>query len=300
MRGDLRFQRIDPFGQLRDLLHSIRQIRAPDQECQRQDPPRPAPTAAHSRSPREQCGRIRTDGSQRVHGFGALLHELLSRPECNGPGLLFGRLRFHEPHRRPQRGLDNRLRIGRIIFLPLEERLDVVRRDQPDPVPMPGQLPRPMMRAGTRLHRHLASRMVRHEPRELRPRQLLAEYDRPVRSRPVQLEHVLCQIDADDANFFHGCPLFHLCFQHRKCGTLRCRLGRAASTPSPKIGDDRQRHPRPRAALRRRLRARPPTPTVGTQPSMISKRSKRVRPTRLRPVLSRRRQRLDPDPQLKV
>jgi hypothetical protein len=33
--------------------------------------------------------------------------------------------------------------------------------------------------------------MVRHEPRELRARQLLAEHDRPVRRRPVQLEHVL-------------------------------------------------------------------------------------------------------------
>jgi transposase-like protein len=36
--------------------------------------------------------------------------------------------------------------------------------------------------------------------------------------------------------------------------------------PSPKIGDDRQRHPRPRAALRQGLRARPPTPPHGTLP----------------------------------
>jgi hypothetical protein len=36
--------------------------------------------------------------------------------------------------------------------------------------------------------------------------------------------------------------------------------------PFPKIGGDRQRHPRPRAALRRRLRARPPTPPPGTLP----------------------------------
>ncbi|MTH64542.1 DUF3885 domain-containing protein, partial [Paracoccus shanxieyensis] len=34
----------------------------------------------------------------------------------------------------------------------------------------------------------------------------------------------------------------------------------------PKIDGDRQRHQRPRAALRRRLRARPPTPCVGTLP----------------------------------
>ena len=76
-------------------------------------------------------------------------------------------------------------------------------------------------------------RMIRHEPRELRPRQLLAEHDRPVRSSAVCLEHVLCQIDPDDANFSHGCLLLQLVIQHRKLGTLRCRLGRAASTPSP-------------------------------------------------------------------
>lgn len=38
--------------------------------------------------------------------------------------------------------------------------------------------------------------------------------------------------------------------------------------PSPKIGDDRQRHPRPRAALRQGLCARPPTPPPGTLPKL--------------------------------
>ena len=40
--------------------------------------------------------------------------------------------------------------------------------------------------------------------------------------------------------------------------------------PLPKIGDGRPAEPRPRAALRRRLRARPPTPTVGTRPTALS------------------------------
>jgi hypothetical protein len=55
----------------------------------------------------------------------------------------------------------------------------------------------------------------------------------PLCRRPVQLEHVLCQIDADDANVSHGCPLLQLEPRHRKLGTLRCCQGRAASTPSP-------------------------------------------------------------------
>ena len=35
---------------------------------------------------------------------------------------------------------------------------------------------------------------------EQKSRQLLSEHDRPVRRRPVQLEYVLRQIDADDGN----------------------------------------------------------------------------------------------------
>lgn len=53
------------------------------------------------------------------------------------------------------------------------------------------------MRAATGLHCDEALRMLRHESLELRSRQLLAEQDRPVRGRAMQLEQVLCQIDPD-------------------------------------------------------------------------------------------------------
>ena len=46
--------------------------------------------------------------------------------------------------------------------------------------------------------------------------------------------------------------------------------------PSPKIDGDRQPHHRPRAALRRGLRARPPTPTVGTRPGEASDQARRL------------------------
>jgi len=57
-----------------------------------------------------------------------------------------------------------------------------------------------------RMHTLLTA-LLPHEPRELRARQLLSEQNRTVRRRPVQLEHVLRQIDADDVNLFHGCLL---------------------------------------------------------------------------------------------
>lgn len=43
--------------------------------------------------------------------------------------------------------------------------------------------------------------MLSRERRELRSRQFLAEPGPPVRSRRVQLELALCQIDSDDGNF---------------------------------------------------------------------------------------------------
>ena len=84
----------------------------------------------------------------------------------------------------------------------------------------PGLVARPVISACAGLHRYDTGRLVRHELRELWSRQLLAEYDGTVCQRAMNLEHVFCQIDADDANVFHGCPVFHLCFQNRKCGTL--------------------------------------------------------------------------------
>lgn len=58
----------------------------------------------------------------------------------------------------------------------------------------------------------------------------------------------------------------HSLFGHRH---LRCRFQVSQPEPSPKIGGDRQRHQRPRAALRRRLRARPPTPPTGTLSNIL-------------------------------
>ena len=169
--------------------------------------------------------------SQRIHGFSALLHELFARPERNRSGLLFLGLGFHKPHGRSQRRLDDCFRIGGVILLALDERLDVVRRDQPDLMPVAGHFPRPMMRTGAGLHHHEARRLLRHEPGELWSRQLLAEHDGPVRRCAVNLEHVLCQIDADDGNLSHGCPLLQLVLRHHEYGTSRCRQGESGIHP---------------------------------------------------------------------
>jgi hypothetical protein len=57
-------------------------------------------------------------------------------------------------------------------------------------------------------HRHNASRQLRHHVNKLGPRQLATEDHIPVARRRMQLERVFCEVDADDANFCHGCLLF--------------------------------------------------------------------------------------------
>lgn len=112
------------------------------------------------------------------------------------------------PHGRTQRPFNDRLCVFHrayaaplgprslfvVILLPLEERLDVNWRDQPDLMDVARHLTCPVMRAGTSLHRHKARRLVHHEPGELRPRQLLAEHHRPVRCSAVQSEYIFARL----------------------------------------------------------------------------------------------------------
>src|SRR5690606_26127393 len=96
---------------------------------------------------------------------------------------------------------------ARIVLLPLDERLDVDRRDQPHDMTELLDLPAPEMRGGAGLRCHGAGRHLRQKGEELRPPQLSAKDHTSVRRRAVNLERALRQIDADYANLFHGCPL---------------------------------------------------------------------------------------------
>lgn len=97
--------------------------------------------------------------AQRIHGNGAAFDELRAGPEQDGAGLAVDQLGFDEAHGRPQRRLDDRLCIGAIILVALDEGLDVSRRDQQRRMPDPGQGAGPMMCSG-------AGRLRGHEPLE--------------------------------------------------------------------------------------------------------------------------------------
>ena len=106
------------------------------------------------------------------------------------------------------RPLADRLGVRSVVLLPLDVGLDINRRGQPYRMAETADLPAPMMRAATRRHR--AARLLGHEVQQLHPAHLLAERNRPVRPRTVQLKAVLRQIDPDDDNLFHGPPVLIL------------------------------------------------------------------------------------------
>ena len=92
-------------------------------------------------------------------------------------------------------------------------------------------LPAPMVRAAARLHRHRAAWLRSHKVQQLRPAQLLAERNRPIRPRTVQLKAVLRQIDPDHVNLFHGRPLPRLALTTPPTWHIAMPSG-GASTPS--------------------------------------------------------------------
>src|SRR4051812_33828475 len=73
--------------------------------------------------------------AQGIDNLGPLPHQEIARPEHESGGL--GLLAFgsHEAHGRALGGLADRLGIRGIVLLPLDEWLDVRRRDQPDRMP---------------------------------------------------------------------------------------------------------------------------------------------------------------------
>src|SRR3954463_11561507 len=83
--------------------------------------------------------------AQGIDDLGPLPHQEIAGPEHESGGL--GLLAFgsHEAHGRALGGLADRLGIRGIVLLPLDEWLDVRRREQPHPPPEHAELAPPKM-----------------------------------------------------------------------------------------------------------------------------------------------------------
>src|SRR4051794_24421484 len=93
----------------------------------------------------------------------------------------------------------DRLRIGHVVLLSLDERLHVRRRDQLHRVAELGDLAAPIMRAATGLHGHRAGRQCGQERQKLAAAQLLAKDHRARAVSPMELKDVFGEIEADGA-----------------------------------------------------------------------------------------------------
>ncbi len=113
---------------------------------------------------------------------------------------LLGRLDANEAHRRPLHRFDNRLGIPAIDLVALEERLDVLRGDQPHVMAERLQSAPDMMSTGTGFHTDEAARDVGEPALELTTAELDLQRDRTAFVETGQMETVLTQIDTDDGN----------------------------------------------------------------------------------------------------
>ena len=157
------------------------------------------------------------------------LHQEIARPEHESGRLGLLALGHHEAHGRALGCLADRLGIGGIVLLPLDEGLHVSRRDQADLMTKPADLARPVMSAAAGLHRHGAGRLGCEECEHLVPPQPLAEQDRARGIGTVHLKDMLRQIQTDCANLSHG-RLPQVVLTNTSTLAHRGRWG--ASTPS--------------------------------------------------------------------
>ncbi|BEV01197.1 hypothetical protein NSDW_22910 [Novosphingobium olei] len=88
-----------------------------------------------------------------------------------------------------------------------DERLHINWRDEPNLMAEFPDGTTPKMSAATCFDGNNATRLLSQKCKHLRTRELLAKYSAPLRTCAVRLENPLCQIQADNANFVHGCLL---------------------------------------------------------------------------------------------
>ena len=169
--------------------------------------------------------------AQRVHQFGALIDEARAAAEQHRPGLLIFGLGGDEPHLGLVCGDNDRLGIGGIVLLAHYERLDVLRSNKLGVVSQLDHLARPVAGAAARLEHDQAGRLFSHESPELFTRQLLAKRHMARHGRTVELKNTFCQVHPD-YRILHLAVLSASWLSDHYFGTSRCRLGRAATTPS--------------------------------------------------------------------
>src|SRR5215469_1103687 len=139
-----------------------------------------------------------------VDALGALTHQEIAGSEHDAVRLLLFGLDRNKAHARPLGGFTDGLCIGGIVLLPLDERLDVGRRDQAHMMAQLSDLTRPVVRTGTGFHRHDAPGLRCQKTEKLHASNALAKEHIPGTIRSMHLEHVLRDVQTDRGSLLHG------------------------------------------------------------------------------------------------
>jgi hypothetical protein len=110
-------------------------------------------------------------------------------------------LDLNETHRRSTDGFADCFRITRVVLVRLHVGADVTGAHQPDLVPEPDYLPRPIVRTLTRFDSHKTRSELRHEQQHLVAAKLTLDYCPAITVDTVNPKHILAQIDAQRLNF---------------------------------------------------------------------------------------------------
>jgi len=134
---------------------------------------------------------------QGIDHLGPLAHQQIARPMQHQPALLLGRFDLHKTHGWASHRLADRLGIGSVILVALDVGFHIFRRHQPHLVAKLREFARPIMgrRAGLQADKTWRQRF--EECQHLAAPKLLPDDDLLGRVDPVNLKHVLGDIQAD-------------------------------------------------------------------------------------------------------
>ena len=134
---------------------------------------------------------------QAIDYLGPLPHQKIARPMQHQLTLLLGRFDLHKTHGWAAHRLADRLGVGSIVLVALDVCLHIPRRHQTNLVTKLREFTRPIMSCGASLHTDQAWRQRLEELQHLAAPQLPPNDDLLGHVDPVNLKHVLGDIQTD-------------------------------------------------------------------------------------------------------
>ena len=158
------------------------------------------------RPPRRHDAELVEQPAPGLHRGRAHAHPVRACAVQRQHGLLLDALLRHAPDVALLRGQPDRPRVGRVVLVAAHEGPHLRRRQQLHPVAQAAKYARPMMCAAAGFHHDVHRLQLREVRRQLGPRQLLAPDLARLSFNPVQLHHVLGNVQTVSRTIHSGPP----------------------------------------------------------------------------------------------